>query len=216
MGGVKDAEIGNVVSLAGEGSEVFGVTVIDSTYRNIEAGPASTVAWTKSFSWNSETDCVGLTGPGARVHDNFFKNNDDCLKGYQQDTVFTDNVIWHQDVGRALMLSWGILNEANDVDSSLQYIRTSIIHDHLGFRSFGPREGLPEVFGYQVSMIYYSTLINAEHSPSNHLGTAVAPIIIDGLHVESRVGSLLLLSNLLDSMTRRTGWGATGAAATSI
>ena len=49
--------------------------------------------WTKSFAWNSETDCINLMGPGGRVSNNFFKTNDDCMKAYQNDSVYRGNVV---------------------------------------------------------------------------------------------------------------------------
>lgn len=204
----------NVVSLTGSGSEVFGVTVLDSTYRNIQVGGNSTVSWTKSFAWNSETDCVNVKAPGSSISNNFFKTNDDCLKGYQHDTLFSDNVIWHQTVGRVLMLSWGNLNEARNLDSTTHYLRTSVIHDELAFSSASPRPGLPEAFGYQVSMIYYSALINAQHSPNNVIGTVASPVLIEDLYIESQVGSVMLLTNGYAGLDNKATWmgkdGCTG------
>merc|ERR1712232_1057959 len=115
-----------------------------------------------------------MRGPGGRIHDNFFKAMDDCLKAYQRDTVFANNVVWHQHVGRVIMLNWGNLGEnRDDLDSTVQILNTSIIHDHLAYVSPDPPDtSLPLGFGLQTSMIYYSSLLTAIHSPHNVLGTS--------------------------------------------
>ena len=57
-------------------------------------------------------------------------------------------------------------------------------------------------------MIYYSTLINAQHSPTNHIGTPDSPVYIENLRVESRVGGLLLITNGYSGLDNKAGWMA--------
>ena len=156
----------------------FGSVAFSVRYRNIRLGSGGRLDWTKSFAWNSETDCINMAGPGGRVSNNFFKSNDDCLKAYQNDSVYVNNVVWHQAVGRVLMFSWGNLNEAEDTDGSVQFINTSIIHDKLAFRQANQLHSNPDndALGWQAGMIYYSALINAQHSPTNHIGTPDSPV----------------------------------------
>jgi len=268
-------KVSNVVDLNQDKAEVWGVTVLDSTYRNIQLGAGGRLDWTKSFAWNSETDCINMRGPGGRISNNFFKSNDDCMKAYQarraapakgdthllvlttaltcvcrvlhcsRTTAFMSTTsyvtflisptflhlemlcvhkliecsfeqVWHQDTGRALMFSWGNLGEAEDTDGSVQFINTTIIHDKLGFRQANQLYPSPanEALGWQAGMIYYSSLINAEHSPSNHIGTPESPVYIQNLRLESRVGSLMLLSNGYAALDNKAGWmgvnGCTG------
>lgn len=204
-------QVSNVIDLPGSDSEAFGVTVLDSTYRNIQLGSGGKLSWTKSMAWNSETDCINMKSSGGRISNNFFKNNDDCMKAYQADTVYTSNVVWHQDVGRALMFSWGNLGEAIDIDGSVQFIDTYIIHDKLGFRGASPLHPSPDnaALGLQAGMIYYSSLVNAQHSPKNHLGTASSPVLVKNLRVESRVGSLLLVTNGYAGLDNKAPWMGT-------
>jgi hypothetical protein len=208
--------VSNVVDLSAARSEVFGVTVLDSTYRNVQLGAGGRLDWTKSMAWNSETDCVNLLAAGGRVSHNFFKTNDDCMKAYQLDTVYRGNVVWHQDVGRALMFSWGNLGEAVDTDGSVQFLDTTIIHDKLGFRHPSALRPAPAdaALGWQAGMIYYSSLVNVQHSPSNHIGSATSPVYIEDLRLESRVGGLLLVTNGFAGLDGKAGWmgkdGCTG------
>ena len=106
------------------------------------------------------------------------------------------------------MFSWGNLNEAEDTDGSVKFIDTYIIHDKLGFRS--PNQLYPnpanEALGWQAGMIYYSTLINVQHSPKNHIGTKDSPVEIRNLHVESRVGGLMLVTNGYAGLDNKAGW----------
>lgn len=224
MHGTQDYGIANTVNLYGPGSTVWGITVLGSTYRNIQVGGNSLVAWTKSFAWNDQTDCVNIKSPGTRVLNNFFKNNDDCLKGYQTNSYYANNVLWHKTVGRSLMLSWGNLNEANDLDSSVHYVNTSIIHDELAYMdpyySGGWSNtsmngvGVPEALYYQAKMMYYSTLINAQHSPNNVIGTASSPVLIENLHLEGQISSVMLLTNGYINLDNKASWmgqdGCTG------
>lgn len=188
--------------------------VLDSVYRNVQLGARGKFSFGKLLSWNMETDCVNMLSSGGRIRNSFFKANDDCLKAYQMDTVYNDNVIWHQDVGRALMFSWGNEGEAVNINGSVIFKDTFIIHDQLGFRraTVFPTSNTP--LGLQAGMIYYSSLINAQHSPSNHIGTEESPVYIEDLYLESRVGSILLITNGYWSLDDKAAWmwrdGCTG------
>merc|ERR1719329_511185 len=63
-------------------------------------------------------------------------------------------------------------------------------------------------------MIYYSTLINVQHSPKNHIGYADSPVYIENLRLESRVGGLLLVTNGYAALDNKAPWmgvnGCTG------
>ena len=63
-------------------------------------------------------------------------------------------------------------------------------------------------------MIYYSSLITVQHSPSNHIGTKDSPVYIEDLRLEGRVGGVLLVSNGYAALDNKAGWmgknGCTG------
>ena len=63
-------------------------------------------------------------------------------------------------------------------------------------------------------MIYYSTLINVQHSPKNHIGYADSPVYIENLRLESRIGGLLLVTNGYAALDNKATWmgvnGCTG------
>eukprot|EP00443_Scrippsiella_acuminata_P016625 CAMPEP_0115169534 /NCGR_PEP_ID=MMETSP0270-20121206/1317_1 /TAXON_ID=71861 /ORGANISM="Scrippsiella trochoidea, Strain CCMP3099" /LENGTH=461 /DNA_ID=CAMNT_0002582233 /DNA_START=1 /DNA_END=1383 /DNA_ORIENTATION=- len=215
MGGHKNiSTASNVIDLNGNSSEVFGAVVLDSVYRNVQLGAWSSASYMKVLSWNMETDCVNMLSSGGRIDNNFFKANDDCLKAYQMDSIYTDNVIWHQDVGRALMFSWGNKGEAVNTDGSVIFRDTFIIHDQVGFRraTVFPTADVP--LGLQAGMMYYSSLINAQHSPSNRIGMEDSPVYIENLVIESRVGSILLITNGFYALDNKAPWmykdGCTG------
>ena len=75
-------------------------------------------SWTPHYGTSSLAPALKSLGPrashslarkgaGLRLHNNFFKTHDDCLKAFFPDRIFTDNIVWHSDVGRAVLLSWG-------------------------------------------------------------------------------------------------------------
>jgi len=218
---INSHETSNVVDLYADDCTVHGITIVDSVYRNVQLGARGRLEWTKSFAWNSETDGVGFLSGGGRAEHNFFKVNDDVLKAYHPNTTYANSTIWHQDVGRAILFSWGNGNEDEPLDGSVRVLDTSIIHDKLGFRSASPIGGEAllasnPALGWQAGMIYYSSLIAALHSTSAPLGTAASPILIDGLHVEGRIGSLLHLATGYAQLNGKAEWMDVNGCAGSI
>mmetsp|Transcript_31605 Transcript_31605/g.73710 ORF Transcript_31605/g.73710 Transcript_31605/m.73710 type:complete len:616 (+) Transcript_31605:59-1906(+) len=217
MGGVKDKSVAKAfIALEDKSSEVFGVTVLDSTHRNIWVGEMGKVSWTKSFAWNTETDCVVAT-PGLQVHNNFFKVKDDCLKTYYPGMLYADNIIWKGRVGRAIMLSWGNKVEPKqDIDSTTQVRDTFIIHDDKAFSTMTLNEDWPESIARHVKSTYYGSIISAQHSMDNTLGLATSPIVIDGLHVESGAGMLLAVTTGYEQINGLAPWQRSNGCAGGI
>mmetsp|Transcript_10422 Transcript_10422/g.23603 ORF Transcript_10422/g.23603 Transcript_10422/m.23603 type:complete len:672 (+) Transcript_10422:97-2112(+) len=213
MRGVKNSKTQwGLITLLGRNPEIWGVTVAGSNYRNIAAGENGQVYWTKSFAWVSETDCVTMKAPGGRIFNNFFKVNDDCIKTFMPNSIFRDNIIWHQGIGRAILLNWGNLGiNKYDVDGHTKVINTYIIHDEKGFKTVAPEA---DAIHTQARMMQYSFLIGALHSPNNMIGSPESPIFIKNVHLEGRVGSVLAFTNGYANLAAKAPWmgsnGCTG------
>eukprot|EP00403_Amphidinium_massartii_P030613 CAMPEP_0178391114 /NCGR_PEP_ID=MMETSP0689_2-20121128/10997_1 /TAXON_ID=160604 /ORGANISM="Amphidinium massartii, Strain CS-259" /LENGTH=772 /DNA_ID=CAMNT_0020011649 /DNA_START=80 /DNA_END=2396 /DNA_ORIENTATION=- len=210
MEGYKDKNLNSIVNMQGDDTQIYGVTLMDSTYRNIRVGLNAQIFWTKNFAWLSETDCVATTGTGMRVYNNFFKTNDDCMKPYFLDTIFKSNVVWHQGTGRAIMLSWGNagMNEWN-MDASCQVLDTYIIHDSKAWSVPDPDPATPLPLAYQAQIVGYGALVCIQHPNANNVGLPNSPVLIENLFVEEQIGILIIITNGFAQLNGGWEWQAT-------
>lgn len=216
--------VSNTINLFSQNVELWGFVLLQSTFRNIRVGPGSAVRWTKSFSWPTETDCANLENYESNIYyqgnvsylveNNFFKNNDDCLKGYTPGALYNMNVIWHQAVGRVLMFNWGNAGENDHDIVGLEYRNTFVIHDRVAYddpnvqpsdatcsaegekgKSVLDCANVPHLQMSAQQMEWYSAIICGIHSLNNQVGTVMSPVHITNLFLESFVGAFALLTN---------------------
>ena len=123
----KNAERVDLATVAGDGVEISGITLVDSPYYVIIAnGRNNTFRNLKILAWHFNTDGISA-GPGGRIEDCFLRVGDDAFKPFVSDTRISRCVLW-VDRAAAFNLTWNACQ-----DSGGSEVRDCDVIHHMPF-----------------------------------------------------------------------------------